>query len=162
MNADGRADGWLGVVIGLPGSGKTTRARSLAAAHHAVRLCPDEWMMDLGVDLFDEGFRARLEQRLLLLARHVLDVRAGVVVEFGSWSRGERDALLQLARSSGARAEIHVLDPPIEVLRERLEVRNGEAGQIVIDSQTLQSCLPLWQPPSADELAQWDNSFITQ
>ena len=119
-------------------------------------------MTDLGVDLFDEGFRARLEQRLLLLVADVLGAGAGMVVEFGSWSRSERDALLQLARSSRARAEIHVLDPPIEVLRERLKVRNSEVGQIVIDAQTLDSYLQSWHPPAADELAQWDASVITQ
>ncbi len=51
----------LYVVVGLPGAGKTTRARALARAYVAVRFNPDEWMTDLGVDLFDEPFRARLE-----------------------------------------------------------------------------------------------------
>jgi predicted kinase len=33
------------LVVGLPGSGKTTRARRLATEHNALRLTPDEWMI---------------------------------------------------------------------------------------------------------------------
>jgi pimeloyl-ACP methyl ester carboxylesterase len=37
----------LVLVVGLPGAGKTTRAKELAAQHHAIRLTPDEWMIPL-------------------------------------------------------------------------------------------------------------------
>lgn len=54
------ADGWSGsfaaydacvatmfLMVGLPGAGKTTRANELAAAHRALRLTPDHWMIPL-------------------------------------------------------------------------------------------------------------------
>ena len=56
------------LMCGMPGSGKTTRAHELAAAIPAVRLCPDEWMATLLVDLFDEPFRDRIEQHMWTLA----------------------------------------------------------------------------------------------
>jgi hypothetical protein len=71
----------LFVVVGLPGSGKTTLARRLATQHGAVRLNPDEWMIDLGIDLFDRPFRHFLEQRMIRLA-------AGVLAEERSSSSG--------------------------------------------------------------------------
>jgi len=37
----------LFLVVGLLGAGKTTRARELAEAHHALRLTPDAWMIPL-------------------------------------------------------------------------------------------------------------------
>lgn len=144
------------MVVGLPGAGKTTRARALAAEHAAVRLNPDEWMTDLGVDLFDEPFRARLEHRLTGLAGAVLAAGGRVVVEFGSWSRPERDALLALGRRAGAYVELHVLDPDVTELWRRLAERNERPGEVRIDRATLDGYLPHWQAPAADELAAWD------
>ncbi|NNE71143.1 MAG: AAA family ATPase [Rhodothermales bacterium] len=49
------------IVCGLPGSGKTTRARQLEERLGAVRMAPDEWMDVLGIDLYDGGKRERVE-----------------------------------------------------------------------------------------------------
>ena len=35
------------LMVGLPGAGKITRARELAAEHRALRLSPDAWMIPL-------------------------------------------------------------------------------------------------------------------
>jgi predicted kinase len=39
----------LFLTVGLPGAGKTTRARQLAKEHSALRLMPDEWTLPLSV-----------------------------------------------------------------------------------------------------------------
>ena len=142
----------LFVVVGLPGAGKTTLARSLAARHAAVRVNPDEWMSDLGVDLFDERFRDRLEHLMIRLAGELLALGGRVVVEFGSWSRSERDQLLAVGRDAGAHVELHVLDPDVEELWRRLAGRNDQPGETPIDRATLESYLPWWEPPDEAEL----------
>ena len=50
-------NGRLILICGLPGSGKTTFAKQLAPKVAAVRLCPDEWKHDLGIDYYDEQGR---------------------------------------------------------------------------------------------------------
>jgi hypothetical protein len=40
---------------------KSTLARQLASKIPAVRLDKDDWVSKLGADLWDEGFRVRLE-----------------------------------------------------------------------------------------------------
>jgi predicted kinase len=37
----------LFIIVGLPGSGKTTLARELELQHGALRLTKDDWMMPL-------------------------------------------------------------------------------------------------------------------
>ena len=48
----------LSLVCGLPGAGKTTLARALERRLRAVRLCADEWMAALALNLYDEESRA--------------------------------------------------------------------------------------------------------
>jgi predicted kinase len=48
------ASGRLVVITGLPGSGKTTLAVALADSMPACRMCPDDWMMASGINLWDE------------------------------------------------------------------------------------------------------------
>jgi predicted kinase len=144
------------VVVGLPGSGKTTLARTLASRHGAVRLNPDEWMIDLGVGLFDEQFRGRLEQRMISLATDLLAHTGRVIIEFGSWSRRERDQLLMLGRAAGAQVELHVLEPDVEELWRRLSTRNVQPGETPIDRLTLESFQALWESPDESELSSYD------
>jgi hypothetical protein len=45
------------IVCGLPCSGKTTHARALESRLPAFRMCPDEWMDALGVNLWESATR---------------------------------------------------------------------------------------------------------
>jgi predicted kinase len=63
------------LICGLPGSGKTTLAKQLAAEVPAVRICPDEWKHDLGIDYYDEPRRVNLENRLWRLGQELLTLR---------------------------------------------------------------------------------------
>ncbi|AHG92838.1 hypothetical protein J421_5303 (plasmid) [Gemmatirosa kalamazoonensis] len=114
------------IICGLPGSGKTTRARQLEAALGAVRLAPDEWMEALALDLYDEQARARVEALQWDLARTLLARGLTVVIEWGTWGRAERDALRLGARALGATVELHYLTAPPHVLLERVRRRGRE------------------------------------
>jgi len=157
--AERRRDrGRLVIVCGLPGAGKTTLARSLEAEHGAVRLCPDEWMAELAVDLFDEAVRARLEDLQWRLAQRLLELHVPVVIEWGTWGRDERDALREGARSLGAAVELRYLDASIDVLWERVQSRDMErnSGRRSLTRDDLESYAALFQRPDAEELGLYD------
>ena len=78
----------LFVMVGLPASGKTVRAKELADAWQALRLTPDEWM----IPLFGEpegGKREILEGRFIWVAIHALRLGINVVLDFGVWTKDE-------------------------------------------------------------------------
>src|SRR3954471_1695995 len=90
------------IVCGLPGSGKTTHARRMAAEFGAVRLCPDEWMAALSIDLHDEDKRGKIEALQWALGQELIARGQVVIIEWGTWGRGERDKLRIQARTLGA------------------------------------------------------------
>jgi predicted kinase len=148
----------LMIVCGLPGSGKTTHARRLEAAHGGVRFCPDEWIDALGIDLFDEPARARVEQLQWVLAQRLLSLGVPVVIEWGTWNRYERDALRQAARTMGVAVELHFLDAPVDELWARVAERDGDlrAGQRALTRDDIALYDTMIQRPDAEELALFD------
>jgi predicted kinase len=148
------------VICGLPGSGKTTFARQLASKVPAVRLSPDEWKHDLGIDYYDEQSRVRLEDRLWRLAQELLALGQSVILENGFWAREERDELRLRARSLGVAVELHYLDAPIEELWRRLELRNREArpGAAPIGRADLERWALQFEAPDAAERALFDEA----
>ncbi|GAB3749645.1 P-loop nucleotide/nucleoside kinase family protein [Microlunatus parietis] len=148
----------LHLICGLPGAGKTTLAKKLAAVTGAVRLCPDEWLADLEIDLYDEPARDRLERRLVRLATELLTAGLSVILEYGFWSRLERDRLRDLARELGVRVELHAIVLPVDELWSRIERRNtsGEWRAAPITRAHLDAWARLFEAPTADELALYD------
>ncbi len=148
------------LICGLPGSGKTTLAKKLAPEAPAVRLCPDEWKHDLGIDYYDEDRRVRLEKRLWQLGEELLGLGQSVILENGFWAREERDELRLAARNLGVAVELHYLEVPVDELWRRLEIRNKEAkpGTAPIKREDLDKWTQQFEAPDADELALFDET----
>jgi predicted kinase len=115
------------LMVGLPAAGKTTRAEELAAAHRALRLTPDEWMIPLFGDSMADGKRFVLEGRLISVALQVLRLGTGVVLDYGLWGRDERSALRWLARSVGASCQVVYLPVDKDVQLTRIAQRQATA-----------------------------------
>jgi predicted kinase len=106
-------------MVGLPGAGKTTRAKVLAATYRALRLTPDHWMIPLFGDSMADGKRWVLEGRLISVALQALRMGTSVVLDYGFWGRDERSALRWLARSAGAACQVVYLpvDKKVQIAR---------------------------------------------
>jgi predicted kinase len=146
------------IVCGLPGAGKTTMARSLAAERTGIRLCPDDWLEALEISLWDEQLRDRVERLQWELARDLLRAGNVVIIEWGTWGRDERDRLRLEAKTLRAQAELVFLDPPLDELWRRIQSRGQEDPPIPRDD--LHRWDRVFERPDADELADYDASVV--
>jgi predicted kinase len=146
------------LVCGLPGAGKTTVARQLAAELGAVRMSPDEWMDALAIDLWDQPARGRIESLQWRLTLELLALGVTVIIEWGLWTRAERDQLRRQVRAAGGHIELRFLDVPVEELWRRLEARNAvpQPAWTVIERDHLLEWAAEFEAPTADELALFD------
>lgn len=153
----------LFLICGLPGAGKTTLAKQIERDHAALRLTPDEWMARIVGDGFDDKRRAAVEAAMWEIAARVLGLGVSVVLDFGFWPRADRDDYRARAAAIGVECRLCVLDPPLEVLRERLAARRADTpgDTFVVSDEQLALYATWWEPPSPDELGQ-DRSDLRQ
>ena len=134
------------LIVGLPGAGKTTRARQLEISAPALRLTPDDWQIVLfaGDNPLDK--RDLVEGKLIELGMRAAELGTNVVFDFGFWGKDERSALRWIAGTVGARSQVVYL--PIHHDEQRRRVINRFAST---PGQTF--------PMSDAELERWRAQF---
>lgn len=149
----------LHLMVGLPGSGKTTEAIKLEQKYKALRLTPDEWQYFLfGHDISDQEHDERhtkVEELMWEVAVRVLKSGVDVILDFGFWTKSERDEFRRKARLLGADCKIHYMDVPDEVIWERLTVRNQSAGEnavFYVGKKEFDEWSGLFEIPTKEEL----------
>jgi len=134
------------LIVGLPGAGKTTRAKELEISAPALRLTPDEWQIVLFGDQNPPDKRDLVEGKLVQLGMRAAELGTNVVFDFGFWGTDERSALRWIAGTVGARSQVVYL--PIDPEEQRRRVTHRFAAT---PEQTFHM--------SAVELAQWRAQF---
>src|SRR5258708_22941270 len=150
----------LVLICGLPASAKAALARKLGPNSPAIRLDKDQWVRQLGADVWDDEFRVRLELQLWALAQDLLARGQSVILEWGHWARVERDEKRLGARALGVGVELHYLDAPLEELIERAERRNasGEWTASPITRAHFERWATIFQPPDEEEILLFDKT----
>jgi len=103
-------------------------------------------VLALGGDLYDDELRDIVEAKLIELAFELLAAGRSCILDFGLWSREERDALRLRARAQGVRVELHVLDVEPDELLRRIAERQEKAPNTTAEI-------------SAGQLSTWAASF---
>ena len=150
-------------MVGLPCSGKTTRAKELENELFALRLTPDEWHVNLfGHDVNDpehDKRHALIEDMLWQIAVRALSLGTNIILDFGFWAKEERDYFRLHARKLGARSEIIFMDVSEEELMKRLRIRNENLTNTVhyIPEELMRSWFQIFQKPDINELQPREN-----
>ncbi|MDE3111721.1 MAG: ATP-binding protein [Chloroflexota bacterium] len=160
----------LFITCGVPGAGKTTVAKRLEVEQKALRLTADEWLHELYtgeelVGLNENGdlhapHRPQVERIQWALALRALGLGVNVVLDWGLWTREERDRYRAEVQALGIRVVLCVVDASREELLRRLEARNADLppGTFRIDEATLDRGLRWFAGgPTGSESALFDD-----
>jgi aminoglycoside phosphotransferase family enzyme/predicted kinase len=140
----------LVLVAGLPGSGKSTLAGRLGAEGGFTVLRSDVVRKELagaaaGEDLYTPEWNERTYGECLRRAEALLAEGGRVLVDANCREERRRRAFLDLARRSGVRALVLVCQAAPEVVRGRLQGRQGDASDA--DWQVFLKLRATWEGP---------------
>ena len=145
------------LIFGEIGAGKTTFAKQLETSLPALRFSHDEWMRQLyGEDPPLEDFpayHARVTDLLNTVWPRCLELGLSVVLDFGFWTRLERDSVRARVARLGFEHVLYALECPEEVRWKRVEARNSGQGtdSLFIARETFLSLHERVEPLEPDE-----------
>ena len=149
----------LHLLCGLPGSGKTTAARRLAAGTGAVVLNHDELMIARhGVNppaTEFAAFAAGVTEALWQRAAVEFSAGRDVIFDWGFWTRAQRDEARARGAALGVACQLYWADCSDEVAKARTLARTREAraGALLINAEAWDVFRARFEPPLADEAA---------
>ena len=144
------------MICSLPGSGKTTLSKKLAEKKRTIRLCPDEWIISLGMSdrYLDAKHRPIVEELQWEIALDMAKNGANVVLENGYWTAENRIGYADSAKKEGIKTELHFLDIDLEELSRRIEHRNKNLPKfsLKVSQKELTRWHEKFQAPTIQEL----------
>ena len=144
------------LLHGYLGVGKTTLARRLETEHAAIRFTHDEWMRALyGNDppeAFFADYAGRVSRLIEATWTRCLELGLNVVLDFGFWSRSERDRTRALIAQLGGECRLYRLTCLDEIARRRIEGRNEDLdASLFIAPATYDALKARFEPLGSDE-----------
>ena len=144
------------LIHGYLGSGKTTYAKALEQKLDAVRFTHDEWMSKLyGDDPAEEYFAdnaKRVSEVMEAVWTRCLQVGVDVILDFGFWSRSDRDQVRTMVSRLGANCCLYALSCSDGEAWRRIEARNRTLdSSLYIARNTFEGLKVRFEPLSDDE-----------
>ena len=151
-------------ICGKVCAGKSYYSNKLKETENAVVLSCDEFTKVI----FDNNLNEKLDETLVKIRRYLLIkaediIKTGtnVILEWGFWSKKDRDDLNSYLKERQIKVEWHYIDVDDQTWERHIEERNkkvleGKGGSDYKVGNTLRKkLLTRWQTPSKDEIDVW-------
>lgn len=144
-------------------SGKSTYADTLRITNKAVLLSVDEITLALfGSDAGEDHdtYVERTEKYLFDKSVEIIETGINVVLDWGFWTKAERDHAKKFYRSQGIDHEFHYIDISDETWRKNLEKRNaevlsGKTNAYYVDEGLAKKFGEIFEKPDKSEVDIW-------
>lgn len=148
-------------------SGKTTYASELRVKKNAVLLSVDEITLALfpeGVGPMHDTYVERAEEYLFGKALECVEVGIPVVLDWGFWTRVEREHARTFFKEHGVECEFHYLDIDDATWKQRIDKRNagileGKVSAYYVDEGLAAKFGAMFEKPEPEEMDEWVNCF---
>lgn len=141
------------LMLGLPGSGKTTFSKVLQQELNIPRLSLDEEYSKLGGDLasttWDTNIEAEANETIKHQIKEIVERGESAILDFCPWKKEDRHNYKEYIASIGANSHVYYLDIPIEQLKQRLELRNNHLSKNthIVTADMLDAFTARFDPP---------------
>jgi len=151
------------LVCGSTGAGKTTYTLSLAKEIKAVKFSIDPWMQTLfSKDMKSLDYSWMIErvyrcyEQIWEVSKQLLTLNNDVILDLGFTTKEQREHFTKKAKEIGVIAEVHYLDTPLALRRERVKERNisknPELYAFEVTDMMFNFMEPKFEIPSPEEL----------
>ncbi len=121
------------MVCGATGAGKTTYSIALSKEIQAVRFSIDPWMQTLfAKDMKSLDYAWMLErvhrcyQQIWDVGAQILSLDGNVILDLGFTAKSQRDYFAERATAISVHSEVHYIDVPRDIRKQRVTKRNAE------------------------------------
>ena len=148
------------LLCGKIASGKSWYCRKLMEDSPALLLSVDEVtdrLFDNALGEAHDAMTAKIQAYLLNKAVEAVRAGADVILDWGFWTRQDRQAHTKYFRQRAIPVEWHYIDVPDPVWRENIARRNaavlaGEDPSYYVDEGLMQKLLAWFEPPQPEEM----------
>jgi len=155
--------GRLILVCGATGAGKTTYSISLSKDIKGIRFSIDPWMQTLFADdmtsLDYEWMIERVHRcykQIWQVSEQILATNGTVVLDLGFTTKEQRALFSDRAKAMNINPEVHFLDVPQDIRKQRVAKRNEEKDESVYAFEVTELMFDFMEPrfeaPDQDEL----------
>jgi len=151
------------VMIGAPGSGKSTAARKLAKEHNAVIVCGDEIRRELYGDVPNQGNYVQIHDKIIEQLEE--NVGKSVIVDGTHYCASFRvGALISLKTYGWEHIIAYVVNPSLERCIIQNSLRSRNVPRYIIQSmwEKLQASLPNLEHEGFSEVVYADTVYNNQ